>query len=100
MLKFTTFYLDLDPLVKLKSNKSLINNFSLQYKVIVLGCALISNLEFFYAPPARYPDLFTLINAAYSWALFCVFLIYYHYRQFTFKETLPFTPSKVKLNID
>lgn len=38
-------------------------------------------------PPHRFPDLFPLLIAAFSCAHFCLFAIYFHYRQFTLLGT-------------
>ncbi|KAH9989678.1 glucosyltransferase [Russula compacta] len=38
--------------------------------VVYLGCALLHLLEFAYRPPARYPDLFTVLNVLLSTPVF------------------------------
>lgn len=39
-------------------------------QVVYLGCALLHLLEFAYRPPARYPDLFTVLNVLLSTPVF------------------------------
>jgi alpha-1,3-glucosyltransferase len=38
--------------------------------VVYLGCALLHLLEFVYRPPARYPDLFPVLNVLVSTPVF------------------------------
>jgi alpha-1,3-glucosyltransferase len=38
--------------------------------VVYLGCALLHLLEFAYRPPARYPDLFPVLNVLVSTPVF------------------------------
>ena len=39
-------------------------------QVVYLGCALLHLLEFAYQPPARYPDLFPVLNVLLSTPVF------------------------------
>uniref|UniRef100_A0A131XDH3 Alpha-1,3-glucosyltransferase n=1 Tax=Hyalomma excavatum TaxID=257692 RepID=A0A131XDH3_9ACAR len=46
------------------------------------GCVALNVLHLTMPPPARYPDLHQLLNAAYSCIHFVLFLVYMHYLQF------------------
>ncbi|KAF9297005.1 Glucosyltransferase-like protein [Linnemannia elongata] len=43
--------------------------------------------EMFVAPPARYPDLYAVLNSLWSAAVFVLYWVYFNYRQFTMVNT-------------
>ena len=52
------------------SNASDFSNLPTPGQVVYLGCALLHLLEFAYHPPARYPDLFPVLNVLLSTPVF------------------------------
>ncbi|XP_050023594.2 dolichyl pyrophosphate Man9GlcNAc2 alpha-1,3-glucosyltransferase [Dermacentor andersoni] len=55
---------------------------TLLFVLSLAGCVALNLLHLTMPPPARYPDLHQLLNAAYSCGHFLLFLIYTHYLQF------------------
>ncbi|XP_075529142.1 ALG6 alpha-1,3-glucosyltransferase garnysstan [Dermacentor variabilis] len=55
---------------------------TLLFMLSLAGCVALNVLHLTMPPPARYPDLHQLLNAAYSCGHFVLFLIYTHYLQF------------------
>ncbi|KAJ3057026.1 Glucosyltransferase-like protein [Rhizophlyctis rosea] len=55
--------------------------------------ATIQILEFTTQPPANLPDIYTVANVELSTALFCLFALYFNYRQFTLPSS-PRAPSE------
>ncbi|ORX88995.1 ALG6, ALG8 glycosyltransferase [Basidiobolus meristosporus CBS 931.73] len=43
----------------------------------------IHALEFLVVPPAKYPDIFTMLNVIFSCGMFTLFFVYFNYRQLT-----------------
>lgn len=43
--------------------------------------------EIFVAPPARYPDIYAVLNSLWSAAGFVLYWAYFNYRQFTMVNT-------------
>ncbi|CAG8484918.1 6862_t:CDS:2 [Acaulospora morrowiae] len=54
--------------------------------VSYLVMTVIYVMEFNVPPPARYPDIYVVLNVTFSAAMFLVFLIYFNYRQITLNE--------------
>ncbi|KAH8035944.1 hypothetical protein HPB51_013485 [Rhipicephalus microplus] len=55
---------------------------TLLFVLSLTGCIALNALHLTMPPPARYPDLHQLLNAAYSCGHFVLFLVYTHYLQF------------------
>ena len=47
-----------------------LSNLLTSRRIVYLGCALLHILEFAYRPPARYPDLFPVLNVLLSTPVF------------------------------
>ncbi|RWS16150.1 dolichyl pyrophosphate Man9GlcNAc2 alpha-1:3-glucosyltransferase-like isoform X2, partial [Dinothrombium tinctorium] len=59
------------------------SNFCLQFISSMMGCLFLSLSTNILSPPAKYPDLFAVLNAIFCCIHFLGFCIYYHYLQFS-----------------
>lgn len=55
----------------------------LMFSMSILGMAVLTIGSLTVKPPVHLPDLFPVLVSAYSCVHFVIFLIYFHYRQFT-----------------
>lgn len=49
----------------------------------IFGCIFLTLLNVFVKPPNHLPDLFSLLVSVYSCIHFCIFLLYFNYKQFS-----------------
>lgn len=55
----------------------------LQYTASLIGSCLLAVVSQTLTPPPHLPDLYPVMIAAYCFAHFAVFLVYFHYLQLT-----------------
>ncbi|CAL4124291.1 unnamed protein product [Meganyctiphanes norvegica] len=66
------------------------------YYLSLIGLAVLSISSLTIAPPARYPDLFPVLISIYSCAHYCIFCVYFHYRQFKIKFNREINKQKIQ----
>ncbi|CAK9832819.1 Dolichyl pyrophosphate Man9GlcNAc2 alpha-1,3-glucosyltransferase [Anthophora retusa] len=73
-------------------NNFVLSDYNLSFWIInsfyssVLGIIILSIVSYFFKPPTRYPDLYTLLISVYSCGHFILFYLYFNYKQFVYKK--------------
>jgi len=70
---------------------------SLLFWLSIVGMILLTAASLVLKPPAQLPDLFPVLVSAYSCAHFVLFLLYFHWRQFTAKDEAYFEKNSASV---